>query len=573
MANASYDVLTIQINADSKEANKSIKGLSNNLNKLNESAKNLDTRRLGEVKGLLLNIAKIDFSNVSKGLQDVVSAFKYFQSKTAQKISPIYSIKDLNKEMASYTSMMKNADFSIAGADKLVDASEVKKGTEAIVEATKQTQELGKELDNLKKKSHSALSQFAKMFKNILKYRVVRKLIQTIFQEIVSAIQELASVDSDFNQSLGEIKSAISYVARVLVSIIAPVVKVLAPIITAIADGIGMIGSAFSDVFSGSLGQEEFAEAQENVESYTDSIKKAKSQMAGIDELNVFSQEESGNFEMKATTDKNSALTQAISKLIETLKPVFSAIKDVVVKLRPILNFIVELLSFIIDETSEGVSEMLQAVINAIGTIIEFIGKLLEALRPLIKFIVSLINILANFINKAITNVANLLSNILKGLMPVIQLIGGLLEKIAPVLNLIVDLLQTITGQTDDPYKRLGVGILSLGGSEIIRFLTNGLNLGGGSFASGGFPEDGLFMANHGELVGSFSNGKTAVANNQQITTGIYEAVLQAMRESGGNNKGIVVNLDGYQVAKIITNRQDNFGKSLIVGDKLSFGK
>ena len=37
------------------------------------------------------------------------------------------------------------------------------------------------------------------------------------------------------------------------------------------------------------------------------------------------------------------------------------------------------------------------------------------------------------------------------------------------------------------------------------------------TFATGGFPEDGLFMANHGELVGKFSNGKTAVAKMPRL--------------------------------------------------------
>lgn len=48
-------------------------------------------------------------------------------------------------------------------------------------------------------------------------------------------------------------------------------------------------------------------------------------------------------------------------------------------------------------------------------------------------------------------------------------------------------------------------------------------------YANGGFPEDGLFMANHNELVGKFSNGKTAVANNAQITQGIEEAAYRGM--------------------------------------------
>lgn len=66
------------------------------------------------------------------------------------------------------------------------------------------------------------------------------------------------------------------------------------------------------------------------------------------------------------------------------------------------------------------------------------------------------------------------------------------------------------------------------------------------TFATGGFPEDGLFYANHSELVGQFSNGKTAVANNQQITDGIakavYPAVYQAVKEAmGGSNQQIKV--------------------------------
>lgn len=60
-------------------------------------------------------------------------------------------------------------------------------------------------------------------------------------------------------------------------------------------------------------------------------------------------------------------------------------------------------------------------------------------------------------------------------------------------------------------------------------------------YATGGFPEDGLFMANHNELVGQFSNGKTAVANNEQITAGIERAVRNALREAGGFGAGQIV--------------------------------
>lgn len=74
------------------------------------------------------------------------------------------------------------------------------------------------------------------------------------------------------------------------------------------------------------------------------------------------------------------------------------------------------------------------------------------------------------------------------------------------------------------------------------------------AYATGGFPEDGLFFANHNEMVGKFSNGKTAVANNDQITQGIKQAVIEGMSEVfananvGQQNGSIVVQIDGQEV-------------------------
>lgn len=48
-------------------------------------------------------------------------------------------------------------------------------------------------------------------------------------------------------------------------------------------------------------------------------------------------------------------------------------------------------------------------------------------------------------------------------------------------------------------------------------------------YQTGGFPEDGFFFANHNELVGEFSNGRTAVANNEQIVAGIERGVERAV--------------------------------------------
>ena len=82
-------------------------------------------------------------------------------------------------------------------------------------------------------------------------------------------------------------------------------------------------------------------------------------------------------------------------------------------------------------------------------------------------------------------------------------------------------------------------------------------------FARGGFPEDGLFYANHNELVGSFNNGRTAVANNTQIiegiSSGVYGAVSKAMAQNNSNGKYIsnTIVVDGEVIARTVTKAQD----------------
>lgn len=77
-------------------------------------------------------------------------------------------------------------------------------------------------------------------------------------------------------------------------------------------------------------------------------------------------------------------------------------------------------------------------------------------------------------------------------------------------------------------------------------------------FADGGFIEDGLFTMNQGEIAGEFKNGKSVVANNQQIvegiSAGVYEAVIKAMGTQGG--KEVTINatfeLDGSAIGKSV---------------------
>ena len=86
-------------------------------------------------------------------------------------------------------------------------------------------------------------------------------------------------------------------------------------------------------------------------------------------------------------------------------------------------------------------------------------------------------------------------------------------------------------------------------------------------YANGGFPSQGsMFIAGESgaELVGNI-NGRTAVANNDQITTGIANAVYAAMVSAGGSGSTRYINntiqIDGKTIARAVTVGQDKLNR------------
>lgn len=134
---------------------------------------------------------------------------------------------------------------------------------------------------------------------------------------------------------------------------------------------------------------------------------------------------------------------------------------------------------------------------------------------------------------------------------------SGLDSSVSSSSSGIVASLSSIASQaweTINAMSQLGSYSLNIGGGRSFSYRPNK----GGMFAEGGFPEDGLFFANHGEMVGKFSNGRTAVANNEQITAGIanavYGAFMSAFSQTGGNGgnskQPIILNINGREFAR-----------------------
>ena len=137
------------------------------------------------------------------------------------------------------------------------------------------------------------------------------------------------------------------------------------------------------------------------------------------------------------------------------------------------------------------------------------------------------------------------------------------------VRRTIGDLLDKITDDVRKSCKKMGDDLKDISDSlkdtkELSNISVTVDAKGARSYATGGFVEDGYFFANHNELVGRFSNGRTAVANNAQIVAGIqagvYAAVRDAMNDSGGTQ--VVIQGDTDRIFRVMQNKSRQYNRA-----------
>jgi len=177
----------------------------------------------------------------------------------------------------------------------------------------------------------------------------------------------------------------------------------------------------------------------------------------------------------------------------------------------------------------------------------------MSVLTGLGKFLAMITNIKTTF---SLTGTA--IGLFVGGLIQILSSDLSPLKKLLVVVNALAVAL-TVAAVAKNLFSTLTWGkALAIGGIVAGVGATVGMTIANSvpKYATGGFPEDGLFFANSGEMVGQFSNGKTAVANNDQIVSGITEGVYSAMMAYNAQTKsngisGDVI-LNGQKVGRIV---------------------
>lgn len=223
----------------------------------------------------------------------------------------------------------------------------------------------------------------------------------------------------------------------------------------------------------------------------------------------------------------NDVIIPVLSKIIDVLKIIWDKL------LKPIVEWVRETLGPILETVFASVGEKISGLIEVLSGILDFLAGVLTGVGDVLSSVV-----------KMVGDVLSSLGDIFSGLIDIIVGVftgdwerawNGVVDVFRGIFNLVPSIAEGVINGAIGLINGLINGINNITGSVGIPSIPNIPEISLPRFEMGGFPEDGLFLANHTELVGQFSNGRTAVANNAQITDGIrqasYEGMMQAMSE------------------------------------------
>lgn len=401
--------------------------------------------------------------------------------------------------------------------------------------------------------------------------------------EIKDFLVNMFDIGTSISDKVGEFSEAIGEISDVLagdnaIAATSEAFSVMSESIMLVTENTGKLTESLTELMANPI--------IENVTGISDALDHLLSNVAGF--------EEAIDTILQGLRDTFSSLWD------DSLSPIFDDITEGFSKVTgSLLEFWNQYISPFIDDLAAGIKEMWQTDLGPFfDDLLHILGIVGEALTKLWKsMIVPLFSFLTNFFGPQIRAGLTLLWNSIQAVVKSISLIIGTITsvlralltffktgftqgwttawknlgrdfaqiwenmktKMTSIINVMIDsinaLLGAITGLVDNVSRKInelaGTSIPLLSEKIKIPHLS--------SFATGGFPEDGLFMANHGEMVGRFSNGRTAVANNEQITAGIAQAVYSAMMASNGGGSQYINNtieIDGVAIARAVTKGQ-----------------
>lgn len=289
------------------------------------------------------------------------------------------SAERLNQELDKAS---QNREIAPNNTNLRASLEDIRKGAEgaksAVSEATKQTEKLGgagkqasegmreatrgiREAATSAKSSNGIFSNLASSFRRILKLRILRGIVRSVFsafkegtQNIYAYSQALNSADSNhFASTMDGLASALLKMKNTIGTAVAPLLSSLVPIIQKIVGWITAAIDAIAQFLAVLQGKSTYTRAKDvsvqwqntadNLDNANASAKELKRTLLGFDEINALNAPDTGSggggggggdsvspsMMFEEAEVSTTGLQGAINKLAEFLHPVYEAISGI----------------------------------------------------------------------------------------------------------------------------------------------------------------------------------------------------------------------------------------------------
>lgn len=432
-----------------------------------------------------------------------------------------------------------------------------------------------KKVEDSTKRTYGSMSAI----KTILMYSGLFTLVSTITKGITTGVQNIALASSEANDVLSRYQTLNNQLQNSIGSALIPTLHAAYPLIELLGNGLIGVANSLNIVSSAAAGKNTFFAANKVAQDYAKSLSTVKNALTGFDEINVISPVNQNTFtetefdggDVVGSIAKLAMLTAGIIGLRMATKTldmgkVFASIGGF--KTLFVVTDAVWLAFEAVDAWQNGLDwggnvRMITAVTvgmlamgAAFGSTGLKVAGLVGGVTLAVTGIKDSVTEGINWTNATLTLGGTALLGAIIGSFfgPFGTLVGG---GVGLLVGAFTNGGIAIVQNWDGIWPKMKSGFVNFGNffigawESIVNFFIRGgnkiagllekLGIGDGkwweevsfnrlsvpAYATGGFPEDGLFLANHNEFIGSFG-GRTAVANNEMIVEGIAEGVRDA---------------------------------------------
>lgn len=296
------------VEAEIKKTEAEIERLSRTIdaadNKIRELRKSLETGMQGAaapIEQVAAALAKIPqqaptASVDSESIKKAAASCEQLAAAAEKAQKSLEGTGGSTDKLAGAAQRVQKASSSVDGVAR--SAKRVETGLSG---ATREAERLGHTVKRAGDQGASGLDRLVDRLKRMTMNFVIFRMISRLTNAVAENLGVVAQKNERVNETLSKIVTSVQYVVDALTAAVLPVLMAIEPIVTAILDGIAEVLNFIARVVAAFTGQDyvlqavktqkDFSESVDgstsSTDKLTDSSKKLKSVLLGIDELNV----------------------------------------------------------------------------------------------------------------------------------------------------------------------------------------------------------------------------------------------------------------------------------------------